>query len=838
MNDPQDIILTIALDKEKEKELNESNEEDKKENIELNDESKFKILYSHLCENLSKKLYKKTIKEIDTLIETEYIEGCLFTWKISILKIRALCKIVKKKILKYLIYHYEKAKLKNHIIGIKNYLKKIANEFNSFLENLDKKLSNDEEVVDQLLLCYFEYIYLISFFHQKIGNFMNSVSYLSFIIRLYKETQLIVKSMGTFIKQEKCFILLCQVLLCNEDYFSCIEYLNIAMDLCLKNIIYHTNDLSEGVFKGDKKKLYNNFDDNIINNVSNNKNKFEIEIEIENNYGDKKLKKVILNIIYIYFYRGICYENIGKMKNAIKCYSQCLWFLNNFFLSNFKNFRNLIKKILKKCLEFKETIDYINKKIFYYEHLQKTKNTKKTLKDKEKNEKSNRKLYDRKFKKLVNKIDNFKINEIDMVNKFEIKKNIKSLNATKREGKDKNIFLSDIRLLNTYLREDFRIIIDKMDIIKSYDLDYQTREKIQKLIRNIYFQQNLKNIKLKQKAKKNAFNRSSIRLNNNNSYKCGNENINNKRYELIEPNNKKKICRKIMVKTPFSKDRPKSTFFPSTCKYISKNESINFKNSSTISIYKNKTINDSNKDIKKVKIFKKFRSKRLNSSCPPGRSKIYEENKELNSFFNKIYTKKRNYIKKLADRELTFQKSVLRLKNIPRTPIQMYNKELVKQNANYSFQKMMSLLIGTPMNWKEQMSEGEVKEILAYDKLTNAVLKSLDKNALIKYKEEEKKQKNKSNYNTEEFNISIKNVDNNKNLIDKLNGNLEEIRQREIIENKNYQKLFVENRKNLKHKHHNFNTSCIVCRRLNENSTRNNKLKKSNSSTYFYSYFK
>jgi len=33
----------------------------------------------------------------------------------------------------------------------------------------------------------------------------------------------------------------------------------------------------------------------------------------------------------------------------------------------------------------------------------------------------------------------------------------------RREGKDKNIFLSDIRLLETYLREDFRGIIDDMD---------------------------------------------------------------------------------------------------------------------------------------------------------------------------------------------------------------------------------------------------------------------------------------------------------------------------------------------------------------------------------------
>ena len=836
MNDPKDIILTITLDKEKEKEneSEESNEEEeKKENVELNDESRFQILYIHLCENLSKRLYKKTIKEIDTLIETKYIEEYSCAWKITILKIRALAKIVKKKIVKYLIYHYEKAKLKNNIISIRNYLKKILNELNNFLNNLNGKSSIDLEIVDQLLLCYFEYIYLISFFHQKLGNVMNSVSYLSFILRLHKETQLLPKSTETFIKQEKCFILLCQMLIYNEDYFTCIEYLNMAMDLCLKSIIFQTKDLSEGVFLGDRKKLYNNLDED--NNTIMNKAKFEMEVE--NNYGDKKMKKIIMNVVCIYFYRGVCYENIGKMKNAIKCYAQCVWFLEHFFVSNYKNLTNLIKKILKKCIEFKETIDYVQKKIFFYEHLQKIKNQNKADKDKEeKKNKSSKELYDRKFKKLVNKIDKFKIQEIDTVNKFDIKKNIKSLNSVRREGKDKNIFLSDIRLLNTYLREDFRGIIDKMDIIKSYDLDYHTRERIQKLIRNLYFQQNMKNLRLKKKKNKNKFNHSSIDLNNNISSKYGNEYNNSKRYELFAPNNKQKIYKKIMVKSTFSKDNQKTPFIPYTSKSISKNQSIIFKNNSTISIYKNKNINETSKECKKGESVRKIKSQRLNSAGPSSRSRIYEENKELNSFFNKKYTTKRNYIKKLADRELTFQKSVLRLKNIPKTPIQMYNKELIKQNASYSFQKMMSLLIGTPMNWKEQMSEEEVKEIMAYDKLQNTVLRSLDNSAFARYKEEEKKQKIKSIHKIDGINASIKNIENNnKNLINKLSVNLEEIRQREIIENKNYHKLLIENRKNLQHKEHNYNTSCIVCKRINETSSRNNKLKKSYSSPYFYS---
>ena len=132
---------------------------------------------------------------------------------------------------------------------------------------------------------------------------------------MHKETQSVVKSERTISHVERCFILLCQNLIYNDDCLSCIEYLNLTMDMCKNHIIYNTKDLIDGIFTGDRKKIIH-----LINKKENivglNRNKYENEIE--NNYGDKKIKRVIINIIIIYFYRGICYENIGKMKNAIR----------------------------------------------------------------------------------------------------------------------------------------------------------------------------------------------------------------------------------------------------------------------------------------------------------------------------------------------------------------------------------------------------------------------------------------------------------------------------------------------------------------------------------------
>ena len=836
MNDPKDIVLNIPIEKE-EKESSEHSvvEEENKDILYLNEEARFNNLYFHLKENLSKKLYKKTIKEIEVLIDNKYLEGYSQLWKILILKIRAILKIIEKKIIKYLINHFEKAKLKHHIISIKKYFNKIPNEFNNFFEKIkESKIINDMEIIDGLLLCYFDYIYLISFFYKKIGNAIESITYLSLILRLYKETKLIVKSFKTIYKMEKCFIFLSQMLIYNEDYFSCLEYLNISMNICLTNLIFQTNDLTEGIFKGDKNKIPTTGN---TNNLS--INKIKIENEIEKSFGDKKLKKIIINIVYIYFYRAICYENIGKIKNSIKCYYQCLWFLNHFFVINFKSLSGMIQTILDKSIEFKNAIDYLDKKIKYYDHIQlKLKNLNKKDNKDEKNSKFPNNLYSKKYQILVNKIEKIKINEIDTVNKFDTKKNIKGINLVKREGKDKNIFLSNFRLLNSYLREDFRVIIDKMNKIKSFDMDYPTREKIQKYIRKIYFDQNqekIKNTQLKKNKNKLLSSAESFKIINNN--KNSTSYIKNNRYDSL--NNFQSSFKKVRAYSAFPRE-PNRILVPShSWKSFSKNQSISNYKKININISFNKD-NENNKNyLNKNEIFKKSKPTRINSANACRKIKIYEENKELNSFFNKKYIEKRNYIKKLQDRELIFQKSILRLKNTPKVSMPFYNKEIIRQNAKASYQYKMALLIGTPINWKENLSEEEIKKVKSYDKLQNAVINSLDNNAFVKYKEEEKKQRNKKLNNTNEFNWSIEKANsNNKDIIDKLNIGLEKMKQREIIENKNFIKLLKENRKHIKYRNERNQYYCNSGMNYRNNRSEDYSrnfyfLKKSYSSTYF-----
>ena len=829
MNDPKDIVVSIENNKEEE-EVNQPPVEDINENEAQTEESRMNNLVFHLYENFGKKFYKRTLKEIDLLIQNKYLKGYSKAWKIYILRIRGILKIIKKKIDKYLIKHFEKVKMKHHINNIKKYLNQIPIEFNYFFENfVDEKSCYEVDKIDYLIRCYFEYIYLYSFFNKKIDNTIESITFLSFIIRLYKETQFIAKYERTISHIEKCFIFLSQMFIYNEDYFSAIEYLNIAMDVCLKHIIFDTKDPNDGIYLGDKNKIIY-----LVNKKENfglNKNKYENELE--NNFGDKKIKRVVSNIIKIYLYRGICYENLGKMKNSIKCYYQCLWFINHFFYDSFKNLSKLINNILDKSLEFKGAVDFLVKKINNYDRIQSLIKNVKTKNDSDKEDKKQNDILfnnfssSKKFKRLINKLSNLKINEIDTVNKFEVKKNIKDLSSRKREGKDKNIFLSDIRLLDAYLREDFKVMIDKMDKIKSFDMDFSTRDKIQKFLRRLYFEENQEKLKKRRLNELYLTNRklriplksrtSIIKYDDFHNLKNNTQNsIFIKKNDLLSPKGRNIYASELRL-THFPKEKYISINSPKSCKNIraisafSEKKTFSFNKPKNKRIFspisfksnlKSQTCISPKKEIiniKKSSFIKRYKKMKLSSAKVV--NKIETENKELNKFFNKKYIQKRNYIKKLEDRELKFQKCVLKLKDTPKSPMQLYNKEVMKQNTNQAFQKIMTLFISNPVNWKDNLSPQEIKNIMLYDKLESSLIKSLDRNALIKFKNEEKRQKKAKHYKIDELNLSLKDInDNNINLIKDIDNRLEEIKQREIIENKNYQKLVIKNRKLLKYK--------------------------------------
>ena len=743
MNDPKEIIINISIDEDE-------TQENKDNNLLLN-----------LKESLSKRFYKKTIMEIDSLIQGKHIEGHSRSWKIYIYKIRAILGVIKNKIMKYLINHTEKIRIKHQINMIKKYFNKIPIEFdNFFIKNQNIPPINNIELTNDLLTCYLEYIYLISYFNKNLGNTIDCISYLSFVLRLYKETRLIPKTKVTNNKFLMCFLFLINLYISNEDYYNAINYLNISMDMCFQNLIYYTKDVNDGVFKFDK----------------NNINKIDIYNESTWNYINK-IKRIILNIGFIFFNRGICYESLGKIINAIKCNIQILWFFEHFYINSFKYLYYLNKTVLEKRIDFKNSLDIINKKIKLYENRTKNKKDEHALRKGDANDKKNSKsLFSRKFKGLVNKLEKLKIPEIDLVNKFEEKKNLRRYDSQQKiEGKDKNIFLYGVRLFNTYLREDFRPIINDMKKIKSFALDYHTQEKIQKFVRKLYFNQNQRKIKLQlEKERKKSLNLSLPD------------------FTMFNKGKTIKIKKNILLKRPMSTKNINDNLINYKTSFISNST----KNQKYRTLEKNlsfEPILEKPSKIPKYKIIK------LTSICD-GRE-VYKEDEKLNKFFNKKYLAKRSYIKKLESRELDFQKYILRVKNTSKIPFEPFNREIFSRKVIAKYDKLRALSVSSTPFYKENISQEDYRRTKVFNRLESIAISSLNNSAFVKFKEEEKKQKKMKFFTFDKITVpKFLNNSDNKSMIEKFNLNLEEIEQRQEIEIKNFKKLVNENNKYIKHR--------------------------------------
>ena len=146
-------------------------------------------------------------------------------------------------------------RFKNKINGIKNYLNEVFENLNIFIDKFSA--SKKEEIiekVDSILRCYFEYIYLYCLFNKKMNNIIEELTYLSILLNLYNKTKLILKSDKTLFQLEKYVILLIQMLIYNDDFILPIDYINFVTEFWINQIIYITNDFSEGIFIDNKKK--------------------------------------------------------------------------------------------------------------------------------------------------------------------------------------------------------------------------------------------------------------------------------------------------------------------------------------------------------------------------------------------------------------------------------------------------------------------------------------------------------------------------------------------------------------------------------------------------------
>ena len=719
---------------------NQFNDEEKSSNL----KNKYLEFKQFLYEKLNKKQYKFVIYQIELNIFS-YLE-LNERYELKFLKIEVLLKILNNKIKKYhkskLLNDYQSKQnnflkrmstlnLKHYklynkkissnltlstksFISIDNYFSKIDNLLEGAIEDIDKISENNKIIfIEKIIQLYLKLLINREYYNKIENKIPNNFCYLSFAEQIINNSYSYMRNSFSLNTSETIFLIIAKVLISNQDFQKAETYCVRTVNLCIKECFLLTKN-----------------DNDDLKQIS-----------------FKSKEKVILNLCISLLYIGICKENQGNIRMALRYYSLSEILIKNLLLNddeieeneeennNYNVFHKFILSIKQRCQDYFSIIQNLLKQnsIVLIEKIRKKKQLEEIqrINEKYKNEKDiTFILSNKKMKKIEEKINKIEIPKEININRQIISKPLnQSLNNSSSEKifNYKNYILSDLRILDDFNSDSFKKTLNSMEKIKFIDLDISIKEKLEKIIdtknnKNQLFYNNKDYFK--------SFKKTSIQLRKYSPnilqlYK--NSSFNNRNYLNKSMNNNTLTINNYQLK----KNNSCSIFVNTKSTKTDKYESISLSHS-------------------KLKR-NKFKIERL---------KVNNNFENSNSF-----KQKKIYVNGLRDRETAFLKKLLKIKS----------EEILFENDNFNLMKVK----------KEAEKKFEIiKECNINDE---GNLKEKIQNLLFLKKKDndEKKRKTKIIQNLSENNLLSK-FDKKKNVFYLNNKELTNKHNKSIIENINF----------------------------------------------------
>ena len=629
-------------------------EEDKKKM-----KKKFDEWLITLNEFFSNKLYRQVIREIEDKKNNYLLISKTEFWKLKLLKAKSILKIIARKMTK----HHKEVILENSIQNFS--LKFWFNQIFMSLEELCLEFRfdinshmdpNSKEIlsaIQSLAEAHLEFIYYLSVFSIGTGEVMPLLTYISNADKLIQFSNLLLNP-EVYDLYLDILLIKIKILIENCNYIPAIETLGIFFKIFFKDIIF-----------------YIDFEVPLTSESINSSNK----IEKKKNFN---LCNVIQKLIMAYYLRGVISEHLGFYKNAIKAYQQCRWFSNifmfNFNKPIFKFFRNMEKIYITYNEVFEEIQEQFEKK---------NKNNKINF---DKKGKSHRILYLKK-RGLNKSMISMKSKNFFLTNR-KIKRNdryssgksiisekqlVRALNNIGKrlykedENRNNNIFdkfgtndfvLSTIGMVNNLLSTPFREVLRKMkkvEVTKPIEEISYLINKTLAIKRRNEFKEEMEK-KSKSKSKKNPH-----KLHRNKSTFTDMSSVMNKNMNEFEASIKYNI------------------------KLVSKKDSNKNENGKDNNRYEVSTSNAVRTKFMLSSI-KTNKYKNTNKSTLINYNKVdkYSPDKDV---FSKSLTCKKKYLDSFFEKELLFQKKLLKLKSsdMERVTMDDYNPQQIVKSAEQDF---------------------------------------------------------------------------------------------------------------------------------------------------------
>ncbi len=609
-----------------------------------------KLLYENALDKFQKKQYKKTVIYLET-VEAEFDK--FYYWRSLFLKLSCYQIIIELKLKKY----YNKP----YISSIAKYFKLFNKEAAKFFIELRKEPENEEhlnkcECILTLILrqCYNYAQYCI---HKQL--LYDCIAFLSLGERLIKNTSHFFKSPDSHFFSASILLFLSSLFIISDNFGTAKKYIIICLKLSYKEL--------------------------------------ELRLEINqpfslidlNEYKEneqKKINKIFFNIAICFYHLGVCNEHEYDFGTAYQSYKQAKWFghaipnheLIDFVIAMYNmEKRELLRLSLIEFFRNEEKNVKEEKK----KHIIKSK----ILFGEENNIK--------KYKRLENYLSKMHLREVDdddpdLLNKVH----------GKPFSKNVGIPTKTIHVLNYLMDEKFTDVIEKMKKLEINYLSKKTKDIIEKKILNIKNEERLKDeeekkkkeeeekkLKIEEEKQLKKEEEKKLKKEEEEEIKCEEEKvlktegeIKNEKDKKLKEEKENNLKQKVKKYSFDNKINNKFILKKKNLKKYSANKiRLNIFNSpnSTITSQKLNSISNDNKFNNNIfhSTFNNYRNYQIMKTSINYTKKnrtFSKEKKENeiekiiidNKIFNKNLKNKKRYLEEQFNRELKFQKNLLKCK--------------------------------------------------------------------------------------------------------------------------------------------------------------------------------
>lgn len=708
--------------------------------------------------NINKSKYRKVLEEMKD--KESKFSICPDKWQIHEIKLKCMCKIINRKYIKSSFPKNIDSWLLRIDLVLENWFEDIK-----LLESQNKNSILIKIQLEIFIYYLLEQCYNYANFSKYEKQISDTIGFLALGERLIKFIIDSTNYPDTLNVIQRIYLFTSAILIADLDYETAKKYQANALKCGLRELYLRVDD-EEG-----------------------------ISIDKLNKSEQHYVRKCVTNIVLGFYQRGVCEENLGCILKAIESYKQAKWFSLNFLknhspeltmfiedvetrainynklINTIKNINNDADVLTKKEKTIKETLFFNEEQLLKkYDHL-KTKIDKMNFQEieesnilKKKSEKVKfilstvklvNNLTSEKFRDLMTNAKDLKVNymnrefkdklqrrlnevkaeelfneKINIKDKREVRNNISSKSVNK-EITSKNTTKDKVEIDNKEEDNNFssnkEIVLVNEDFVNHCD----------KLLRLEEDENESKKITRPETSKEYLNNKALNSLSNNHTKHIPNKLSYDKQpEEVIKETSKANYDEILHNSTSIEKNiisKHKTT--RASDNNDRQEDSYILNNKSIQTINKNKTTNKNNSKSKQ----------RPHSSIKQGYSPSTLHDIELNKIIkydfssyigNNKYNARINYLETVENKEMRFQKDLLKVKKQEKLVIDKFDLKKVDENCEQFFNK---ILVNTKKTFIDDQKAHKKKEILLEEKnkyevkkaeLTNKVLRSLDVNKL------------------------------------------------------------------------------------------------------------